>query len=140
MRIIFFKKYSTASYNTNLRCFWVMHSNKQYFISYKYIFFNAQFYHYYHLKKLCQLSKRKIPKCFIFSTSILMWPLSYISFIKGKALFFLRFFFFGFLGLHSGHMEVPRPGLIQRYSCQPTVPQAQQCRIQASSLVSVHML
>ena len=42
------------------------------------------------------------------------------------------FFFFGFLGLHPRHVEVPRLGSNQSYSCQCT-PQPQQHRIQAVS-------
>jgi len=39
--------------------------------------------------------------------------------------FFLFSFFFGFLGLHLRHTEVPGLGSNQSYGCQPT-PQPQQ--------------
>ena len=38
-----------------------------------------------------------------------------------------------FLGLHPQNMEVPRLGLNQSYSCQPTL-QPQQCKIPAASV------
>ena len=45
---------------------------------------------------------------------------------------FFFFFFFVFLGPHPWHVEVPRLGVNQSYSCQPT-PQPQQRGIQAAS-------
>ena len=44
----------------------------------------------------------------------------------------ILFFFFVFLGPHPWHVEVPRLGVNQSYSCQPT-PQPQQRGIQAAS-------
>ena len=41
-------------------------------------------------------------------------------------------FFFFFLGPHIQHMEVPRLGVNQSYSCQP-IPHPQQCGIGAAS-------
>ena len=46
------------------------------------------------------------------------------------------FFFFGFLGPHSWHMEVPRLGLNRSYSCWP-VPLPQQLGILAATVTYI---
>ena len=57
-------------------------------------------------------------------------PVTSILLLYGGLLYFSLFF--GFLGPNPWHMDVPRLGVDQSYSCQPT-PQPQPHRIQAMS-------
>ena len=50
------------------------------------------------------------------------------SFLPSFLPSFLSFFLSFFVGLHLRHLEVPRLGSNQNYSCWPT-PQPQQCQI-----------